>query len=60
MNSTSVKVRIQPGDTIETLKIKAKNIAKIYIKETFTGISLVEIVEPDYVVFKIFFLSGFS
>ena len=56
MERVLIKVSIQPNDTPETLKLKAKRIFETYLKKQITGVSWVEIRENEFVMFKIFFL----
>lgn len=55
MEQVLIKVLIQPDDTSDSLKSKAKMIFQTYIHKTPMGVSWVEIVENEYVIFKIFF-----
>ena len=55
MEQVLIKVLIQPNDTSDSLKNKAKIIFESYIKKSPIGLSWVEIVENEYVIFKIFF-----
>jgi hypothetical protein len=55
MEQVLIKVLIQPNDTSESLKNKAKTIFQSYINKPPNGLSWMEIVENEYVIFKIFF-----
>lgn len=55
MESVLIKVRIQPNDTPDILKKKAKTIFESYISKPAVGLSWIEIVENEYVMFKIYF-----